>query len=124
MIPKTWFDEENKVLRIRFFEQWTEDDIPEFFSLINRLLEGRKKRYVLVDLSDAAPQHYSKEFRRVFAENMGLLSFQKAAVLGANPALRIMAGVLLNIMKGIKIFEIRYFSNTFDALEWLKNNLL
>jgi hypothetical protein len=120
MIPKTWFDEENKVLRIRFYEQWTEDDIPEFFSLIKRLLEGKEKRYVLADLSDAAPQHYSKEFRRVFAENVSRLEIQKAAMLGANPALKIMARVLLSVIKEKNMFEVRFFNKASEALEWLK----
>ena len=103
-----------------FRDKWTEEDIPELFSQLKKHFEGKKNRLILADLAGAAPQHYSKEFRRILVEEVSKLSFQRVAVLGANPALRIMARFILSVVTTEISVEAVFSKSEKEALLWLK----
>lgn len=120
MIPDVRYDEENEVLRIKFTEVWTEEDIPAFFERMGKLFEGRPRRVVLGDVSEAKPQNYSKEFRKMIADESARLGFEKTAVLGANSILRMMAKILLAVLKNKLPMKAKFFNSEEEALDWLK----
>lgn len=120
MIPHMQYDEENQALVLRFTEVWTEEDIPGLFSRLREYLGEKEKKNILGDVSQAPTQSYSKEFRKMIAEEAASLSLDKVAVVGANPVLRMMAKVLLAIIGQKWSVETKFFTAEKDALVWLK----
>ncbi len=120
MIPKIWFDEGEGVLRVVFRDKWTEQDIPEIFSQMKKHFNDKKNRWVLADLTGAAPQHYSKEFTRILAGEASAFPIQKVAILGANPALRMMARFILTVVRTKMSVEAEFCKSDSQALLWLK----
>jgi hypothetical protein len=72
MIPEIRYDDNYDALRVKFTEAWPEEDIPGVFSRVRKLLEGKKHRYIIGGLSEAAPQTYSKEFRKKVADEAAI----------------------------------------------------
>ncbi len=120
MIPQMSFDEKNQILHLKFTEVWDEKDIPEMFNRMRTHLEGREKRILLGDVSGAAPQSYSKEMRKMVADEATTLKLDKIAIMGANPVLRMMAKVLLAVIGNKWSAETRFFGSKEEALAWLK----
>ncbi len=120
MIPQMRFDEENEVLFLKFTEVWSEEDIPKMFSRMRGFFEGRKQNNIIGDVSQAAPQSYSKEFRRMVADEAATLNLDKVAVCGANPVLRMMAKVLLAVIGKKWAAETKFCRDEAEALAWLK----
>jgi pyruvate carboxylase len=120
MIPEMSFDEKNEILFLKFVEEWTEKDIPEMFSRIRMFLEGKKKKNILGDVSEAPAQSYSRQMRNMVGEEVVDLKLDKVAILGANPVLRMMAKVLLAVIGNKWSAETRFFGSKAEALAWIK----
>lgn len=122
MIPDMWFDEKNEALHLSFTEVWDENDVPELFKRIRAHFEGRKERNIVGDLSHAAPQSYSRQMRKMVAEEAAALSLDKVAILGANNVLRMMAKILLAVIGNKWSAETKFFDSEADALAWIKGD--
>ncbi|MBD3285636.1 hypothetical protein GF359_04180 [candidate division WOR-3 bacterium] len=122
MIPETRFDKDKGAVVIKFTEVWAEKDIPVLFSKLRELLEDKPRRLLIADVSEAAPQKYSKEFRRLVGEETPTLKLEKTAILGANPVVRMMAKVLMAAMKKKIPFNAEFFKKEKNAVEWLKQD--
>jgi len=120
MIPELSFDDNSEVLKIKFTEPWIEEVIPEFFSRMRAMLDGRGHRNIIGDVTDAAQQKYTKKFRQMIADESESLNLDRVAILGANPVLKMMAKVLLAVIGKKLLVEANFFSKEDDAFEWLK----
>jgi len=120
VLPEIWYDEKNEVVRIKFTEVWTEEDIPDLFKRIRENVKKSPHKQLIGDVSEAAPQNYTKAHRKMVAEEAPSLGLDKIAILGANPVLRMMAKVLLSVIKKRLTFTARFFNTDEDALAWLR----
>lgn len=115
---KVWYNEEVEALYIQTFERLTKDDVGEIMARVNATLEGRQRRFVMVDLSEGSSDMVDKEARQAFKEIADPDDFEKLAVFGANPSVRMLAKVVLAIT-GVSS-KTRFFKTEAQALRWLK----
>lgn len=122
MKHKIWYDEGEGVLRFRLIGQWTVENFKEALARMQELLDGKEHRYLLGDLSEATPQKYTKEFRKLVAEEGAKVPLDKVAITGASPVLRMMAKMLIAAAKVIRKIpmEAKFFKTEKEALDWLK----
>lgn len=115
---KTWYDEERGVLYLKTFHTMTEEDVREAMALNETEYKGLDIQYALVDMSEATAEPISKGARKAFKEHTSILNYRKIAVVGANPAVRMLAKVALAVIGKSK--STRFFKTEADALVWLK----
>lgn len=115
-----WFDEDHDVVRVKLSGSFTMQELSEIISILNELLEDKKHRCILVDVSDSARILSSKEERKAMAEMAKGLDWEKVAVLGADPILRISSKIILAVMGKGK--EAQFFKTDEETLHWLKGD--
>jgi hypothetical protein len=115
---EVWYDEERGVLYLKTFHTMTEEDVREVMALNETKYKGIDIQYALVDMSEAAAEPISKETRKAFREHAAILNYKKMAVVGANPAARMLAKVALAVIGQSKVT--RFFKTEAEALGWLK----
>lgn len=113
------YDEKVGALRIQTFDTLTKDDVHDIMSAVERELVGKdEKRYVLVDLSQGSSDMVDKEARQAFKKASDPSNFTKVALFGANPAVRMLAKVVL-VVSGVSK-KTRFFKSEAEALAWLR----
>jgi len=115
---EVWYDEERGVLYLKTFHTMTEEDVREVMALNETKYKGIDIQYALVDMSEAAAEPISKGTRKAFREHAAILNYKKMAVVGANPAARMLAKVALAVIGQSKVT--RFFKTEAEALGWLK----
>jgi hypothetical protein len=117
---KVWYNEEVDALYIQTFERLTKDDVGGIMDRVNAELEGRQRRYVVVDLSEGSSDMVDREARKAFKGIANPYDFEKLAVFGANPSVRMLAKVVLAIT-GVSS-KTRFFKTEAQAIRWLKGD--
>jgi hypothetical protein len=115
---ETWYDEKHEVLYLKTFHTMTEEDVREAMALSETKYKGIDIQYALVDMSEATAEPISKGARKAFKEHTGIMNYKKVAVVGANPAVRMLAKVALAVIGKSKVT--RFFKTEAEALAWLK----
>lgn len=117
---KVWYNLEADALYIQTFEKLDKNDVYDIMSEVNKELEGKGRRSVVVDLTHGSSAMVDKEARKAFKELATPEAFasEKIAVFGASPAVRMLAKVILTITGVSK--KTRFFKTEDDALRWLK----
>lgn len=115
---EVWYDEERGVLYLKTFHTMTEEDVRELMALTETKFKGIETDYALVDMSEASAESISKGARKAFKEHAGIINYKKLAVVGANPAARMLAKVALAVIGKSKVT--RFFKTEAEALAWLK----
>lgn len=113
-----WYDEKRGVLYLKTFHTMTEKDVREIMAFRETKLKDIEFEYVLADLSEAAAELPTKEDRKVFKKYLATLTYKKIAVLGANPAVRMLAKIALALISKSRVT--RFFKTEAEALAWLK----
>jgi len=114
---KVWFDEDNDILRMEVLGELVKKDVDELFPAMGKMLEGKERRYILVDLSsDDRPASFSKDVRKAYKENADLVKADKAALVGAKPVTRMVAKTVLAITGSAK--STQFFKTVDEALKW------
>lgn len=115
---RLWFDEDAGAAHLKITHMSTENDVNEYMAGLDKLLEGKKKRYVLVDLTDNPPGLLDKPARKAFGKYAGSIDFHKIAMYGAKPVIRMVAKVAVAALGKTKITK--FFETREEALRWLK----
>jgi hypothetical protein len=115
-----WYDEEQGVLYLKPFRTMTEEDVRELMALRKTKFTGTETDYVLADMSETTTELPTKEARKVFKESLAILNSRKVAVVGASPAARMMAKIVLALTGQSKISH--FFKTEAEALAWLKGD--
>jgi hypothetical protein len=125
MKHEIWFDEDTGVLRFKLIGQWTVENFREAMTRMQELFEGKEHRYLIGDVSEASPQKYTKEFRKLVAEETANVQLDKVAIIGASPVLRMMAKMLIaagRIARKVPM-ETRFCKTDEEAVKWLKGKV-
>ncbi|NLI97720.1 STAS/SEC14 domain-containing protein [bacterium] len=115
------FDDENDILYLKILGLMDDEALRELIPRYQKLLEGRKRRYVLVDMSES-PQFgasiMTREMRDTYREMINLMEADKSAIFGATPALRMVARIAIAVTGKSEIAH--FFKTKEEALAWLK----
>lgn len=116
---KIWWDEKEKIGRIVFYGDPTEEMALKFKQDALKLLQEIKAEKIncLVDISKAGVS--LSRTRAVFSDAMKHPSLNKVAILGANVVTKLITDFVIS-MAGKK--NTQYFNNEEEALKWLKEN--
>jgi anti-anti-sigma regulatory factor len=115
------YDDKNDVLYLKILGVMDDEALHELLPRFQKLLEGKPRRYVLVDMSESVQfdaSFMTKEMRNSYKELMNQMDSDKGAIVGASPALRMIAKIALAVIGNSDIT--RFFKTEEDALAWLK----
>ncbi len=115
---RLWFDDEHDVAYLKVFDSLGERDIRELMALTKEIFDGRKHCRILCDLTESSAGLISRGVRRAFKENANIVDYEKITLVGANPSMRMVAGVILTITDTVS--KTRFFKTEAEALAWLK----
>lgn len=115
---KDAYDEKEGILRVDVLDTFDGETTFEFFTSMNEKYTPEQQRYCLIYMAEAAQRLVDKEVRRVAREKGALLKWDKLAIWGAKPGLRMVAKIVLTaIGKGN---DTQFFENEQEAFSWLK----
>jgi hypothetical protein len=114
---QVWHDKENDVIRFSQTESLNADDIRKVTPLIENLAKETGLKCILIDLSEGPAATLDKEARRALKEFAMPELFERIAIFGANPAMRMIAKVIFVITRSSD--STQFFKTENDALRWL-----
>jgi hypothetical protein len=116
---KIWYDDKLETLRIKNYYPLTKEDVTKLLPLVNKLLENRKHRCFLVDLSEVPLEKMvDKESRQAIRSYNDNKNFEKIAVFGASPVVRMIAKVMISVAGSSGMT--RFFKSEDEAVDWIK----
>jgi len=113
-----WFDESNRIVYLKTYHTLTENDVHELMEVAGKKFEGKEIRYSLIDLSEATSEPIQKGTREAFKKYADSLTYDKVAIVGANPTTRMLAKIALAVVGKSKVAK--FFKTEEEALKWLK----
>ena len=117
MKHEVFFDEAAAVLRMKIGGTLTPDEAEESFMLAKRLLEDKKPRYILTDLSHHEG-NLDKATRQTLKEKGLDVDFDKQVLVGTSPVTRMMGKMIMAMLGKSK--KTGFFGTEAAALTWLK----
>ncbi|MBD3285313.1 hypothetical protein GF338_03150 [candidate division WOR-3 bacterium] len=115
---KVWHDKDNDVIRFSQNESLNADDIREVTPQIEKLARDTGLKHIIIDLSKGATATLDKGARQALKEFAMPDMFDKIAIFGANPAMKMIAKVIFTITRSSE--STNFFKTEDDALAWLK----
>ncbi|MBD3284762.1 hypothetical protein GF359_00335 [candidate division WOR-3 bacterium] len=115
---KVWHDEKNNVLRYDQNESLKANDIRKVTPLIEKLAIQTGLRCILIDLSKGPAATLDKEARKALKDAAMPDMFEKIAIYGANPAMRMIAKIIFKITGSSE--STRFYKSEEEAIAWLK----
>jgi len=115
---KIWYDEDNGIMRADIFETFDVEASSGFFGYIDKNFTNEQQRYLLAYVAEAAQELPSKETRRSLRENAPTVKWDKIALLGAKPGLRMFAKII--VAAAGKTKDTKFFTTEEKAIAWLK----
>jgi anti-anti-sigma regulatory factor len=115
------YDDQNEVLYLKVLGVMDNEALRELLPRYQKLLEGRPRRYILIDMSESVQMDTSvmtKEMRASYKELLNQMSTDKSAIFGASPALRMVAKIALAVIGKSDVTH--FFKTKDEALAWLK----
>ncbi|MBN2379303.1 STAS/SEC14 domain-containing protein [candidate division WOR-3 bacterium] len=115
------YDDKDQVLYLKILGLMDSEGLRELLPRFQKLLEGKPRRYVLVDMSESVQLDASfmtKELRNSYKELMNQMDSDKGAIIGASPALRMIAKIALAVSG--RSDTTKFFKTKEEALCWLK----
>lgn len=112
------YDEEHDALYVKTLAMLTAEDVHEMIPKIKEIFKGKGHRRVIGDISQNPAGLLSKDARNAFRSFADELVFDKIAIIGANPATRMIAKIALQVMGRANVS--RFFQSEEEALDWLK----
>ena len=114
---KTWFDKESGILRSNIYKSFDPESTTAFFDEISSYTE-EQQRYFLAFLGEDAQDIIDKETRRLVREKGKQTKWEKIAVYGAKPGLRMMAKIIATAIGRGR--DTKFCTDEKEALGWLK----
>lgn len=115
---KIWFDEESGMLKSEIYETFDAETSSSFFDEMLNNYTPDQQRYCLISLGNNAQDMIDKETRRISKEKGSNLKWEKIAVYGAKPVLRMLAKIILKAIGKAK--DTQFFETEEEAFAWLK----
>ena len=115
--PKVWFDDKNGIVINGGKPATTVEATRAALKEVGELLEGKPRRLLLVDLTDA-PLKLPAETRTTLLEESAKLSLDKQAFVVPNPVVRMLAKAIARVTSSA--VEAGFFAEAKQAAEWLK----
>jgi hypothetical protein len=115
------YDDENGILYLKIKGLLEVGDLRDLILKYEKLLEGKPRRYALVDMTESAKFDTSvmtKELRNSYKDMIKAMNPDKTAIFGASPALRMTSRIAL-VVSG-KSDVTHFFKTKEEAMEWLK----
>ncbi|MBN2381017.1 STAS/SEC14 domain-containing protein [candidate division WOR-3 bacterium] len=120
MKHKVYFDEVNNIPRIDIHGRLEVEDIAPLVENIEQILKAESTGYLLSDVSDLPSYQIDRKTRRALQERGKVLGLTKIAMLGASPAIRMIARLVIKLLGGETAYH--FFSEEKEAVAWLKGN--
>jgi hypothetical protein len=115
---KVWYDEENGVLRADVLDTFDAETATAFFKEVNGKYTEEQQNYFMAYMSEEAQRLVDKETRRAARDGAALLKWDKLAILGAKPGLRMVTKIVMTAVGKAK--DTKFFDDEEKALAWLK----
>jgi hypothetical protein len=115
---KIWFDEGAGAAYLKVINMLNADDVHGILPGLNKLLEGKDHRYVVVDVTDNPPGLLDQPARKAFKSYAKKIDFDKIAMFGAKPFIRMLAKAAVMALGKFDITK--FFEAEDEALAWLK----
>ena len=116
---KIWYDSNLDTLRIKNYYPLTKEDVSKLLPLANKMLEDKKHRCFLVDLSEVPLEKMiDKESRQAIRGYGDNKDFDKIAVFGASPIARMIAKVMISVAGSSG--STRFFKSEDEAVGWIR----
>ena len=122
------YDEENDVLMETFDADVLADYSVEYYDLVVKTLEGKPRRYALIDMraitmgKDSA-QFMGKDYRQRLVDGGMRAKYEKVAFIIEHPTTRFFAKLMhkmgLTQNPAVKDIDVKYFKEKETALDWL-----
>ncbi len=117
---KVWHDETHNVIRFSQTQSLDVDDIRKVSLLIENLASETGIKCMLIDLSQGPSATLDKQARQALKESAMPDVFDRIAIFGANPAMRMIAKVIFKITGSSD--STQFFKTEAQALVWLKGD--
>lgn len=115
--PLVWFDETNGIVFNTGKPASTVEAARDTLRRAAQLMEGKPRRLLLVDLTDA-PLTLSSEVRETLSEESRNLKLDRQAFVVANPVLRMLAKTISRVTGASA--KSGFFGTVDQAVAWLK----
>ena len=114
------YDRDSHVIMVKPFQTWGKDDVETAVPIIKKLISKNECRRVLANLTENQQGFVTREARGVLKKYADDLRFDKAAIVGTNPATRMVMKIAVSILGNSH--NTRFFKTKEEALEWLEQN--
>lgn len=115
--PKVWYDEATGIVMNSGKPAVTVEATRRALQNVGELLEGKQRRLLLVDLTDA-PLKLAPDTRAALLEESAKLKLDKQAFVVPNPVVRMLAKAIARVTSSA--VEAGFFGTADQAVEWLK----
>lgn len=112
------FVESEKIVRLKTLAPIQGKDVKELMDVLSKKYHDEGYHSILCDLTEGGSELVTRDSRQAFRETAGELDFDKIAMFGASPAMRMAAKIILAITGQSK--RTQFFNSEKEALEWLK----
>ncbi len=114
---KLWYDEKEGVVRGEIYERFDAESLDQFYTEATKYTP-EQQRYVVGWLFDDAQQMVDKEARKVAKEKGNLVHFEKMALIGAKPVIRMIAKIVMTAQGRGNSFK--FCATEEEALAWIR----
>ena len=114
------YDRDNHVIMVKPFQSWGKEEVETAVPIIKNLIGKNECRRVLANLTENQQGFVTREARRTLKQYADDLRFDKAAIVGTNPATRMVMKIAVSLLGNSH--NTRFFKTKEEALEWLKQN--
>jgi len=111
------FIPDGKIVRLKTLAPVMGDDVRQMMDVLGKKYHEEGYRSILCDLSEGGSELVTKDSRKAFKETAGELDFDKIAMFGASPVMRMAAKVILAITGQSK--KTKFFKAEDEARAWL-----
>jgi polyhydroxyalkanoate synthesis regulator phasin len=118
MEHKTWYDEENELLRLAVIGPYSTKEALELGKSFNELLDGKPQRQLIVNLVEAGKME-SRETRKTQNNILKEAEITDVAYVGAAAAPRMIAKVMMKL--GSLNAATDFFKTDDEAISWIIN---
>ncbi|MBD3284763.1 hypothetical protein GF359_00340 [candidate division WOR-3 bacterium] len=112
------FIPDGKIVHLRTLAPVMGEDVRQMMAVLEKKYHEEGYRSILCDLSEGGSELVTKDSRKAFKETAGELDFEKIAIFGASPVMRMAAKIILAITGQSK--KTRFFNTEDEAVAWLK----
>ena len=118
MEHKVYYDEEHEIGCMEIRGDLNKEDAGELVSQTDKILAGKEKRYLIIDLSSSPTLKMDKETRRVIQEMGAKFDLARIAFVGATPSTRMLAKIMMAVMGKGK--DCKFVNSYEETYAWLK----